>query len=344
MQENKNLLDISWNTIFKISLAIICLSLLYSIRDIFVLFVFAVAISILFNPAINFLQKRKIPRFLGGIFVYFSVIGFFALLIYLTIPVFKSEISQFSRSLPSYYGKLSPFLKSLGFKTYQNINEFLSAINNTLQKMSVGIFNIISTVFGGLSSFAFIFATAFFISIEERAIEKTLVLIFPKKYEYHILNLWTEAENKISNWFLAKILCSLFVGFCSFLFLLIFDVKYPALLGLIAGFLNFFPYVGAFVAGLLIFIVVAPVSILKSILVLIIFILIQQIESNLISPFLVKKFMDVSPALVLIFLVVGIKLWGFWGALLAIPLFSVLFEFLKEFLKKKREKENESFG
>ncbi len=344
MQENKNLLDISWNTIFKISLAIICLSLLYSIRDIFALFLFAVAISILFNPAINFLQKRKIPRFLGGILVYFSVIGFFALLVYLTIPVFKSEISQFSSSLPFYYGKLSPFLKSLGFKTYQNINEFLSAINNTLQKMSVSVFNIISTIFGGLSSFAFVFATAFFISIEERAIEKTLVLVFPKKYEHHILNLWIEAENKISNWFLSKILCSLFVGFCSFLFLLIFDVKYPALLGLVAGFLDFFPYVGAFTAGLLIFIVVAPVSILKSILVLIIFVLIQQVESNLISPFLVKKFMDVSPALVLIFLVVGVKLWGFWGALLAIPLFSVLFEFLKEFLKKKRERENESFG
>jgi len=344
MQENKNLLDISWNTIFKISLAVIFLSLLYSIRDIFVLFLFAVAISILFNPAINFLQKRKIPRFLGSILIYFSIIGFFALLIYLTIPIFKSEIGQFSRSLPFYYEKLSPFLKSLGFKTYQNINEFLNAFSDTLQRMSVSIFNIISTIFGGLSSFAFVFATAFFISIEEKAIEKTLVLIFPKKYEYYVLDLWTEAENKISNWFLAKILCSLFVGFFSFLSLLIFNVKYPALLGLIAGFLNFFPYVGAFSAGLLIFIVVAPVSILKSILVVIVFILIQQVENNLISPFLMKKFMDVSPALILIFLVVGIKLWGFWGALLAIPLFSVLFEFLKEFLKKKREKENESFG
>jgi len=54
--------------------------------------------------------------------------------------------------------------------------------------------------------------------------------------------------------------------------------------------------------------------------------------------------MKVPPALILISLVIGGKLWGFWGALLAIPLFSVIFEFLREFLKKKREKEAEALG
>jgi len=342
--QEKNLLDISWSTIFKISLAIIGLYLLYSIKSIFVLFLFAITISVLFNPAINFLQKKKIPRVLAALLVYLGAIAFVVILVYLTIPIFKSEIGELLKALPSYYQKLSPFLRSLGLKTYENFNEFLKSFNLTLQKMSESFFDLLSTIFGGFSSFAFIFATAFFISIEEKAIERTLIHIFPKKYEYHVLDLWNEAENKISRWFGAKILCCLFVGILTFFSLLIFEAKYPAILGVLVGFLNFFPYIGVIIGGALIFLLTLASSPFKAFILLLIFIIIQQIEGNVLSPYLMRKFMNVPPALILISLVVGGKLWGFWGALLAIPLFSVIFEFLREFLKKKREKEAEALG
>ncbi len=74
MEEEKieKILDISWKTILKISITIICFYILYSIRDIIIWFIFALTLSILFNPAVDFLQKKKIPRILGVMLVYFS--------------------------------------------------------------------------------------------------------------------------------------------------------------------------------------------------------------------------------------------------------------------------------
>ncbi|GAI37440.1 unnamed protein product, partial [marine sediment metagenome] len=97
------------------------------------------------------------------------------------------------------------------------------------------------------------------------------------------------------------------------------------------------PILGPIIAGAVAFIFVALDSWLKAIFVLIIFILIQQIEGNILTPVLTKKFVGLPPVLVLISLAVGAKLLGILGAILAIPLAGILFEFLRDFLKKKKE-------
>ena len=78
---------------------------------------------------------------------------------------------------------------------------------------------------------------------------------------------------------------------------------------------------------------------LQAIFILIIFILIQQVENNIITPILAKKFIGLSPVLVLLALAIGGTLWGFLGAILAIPLAGILFEFLKDYLKKRKKDE-----
>lgn len=78
-------------------------------------------------------------------------------------------------------------------------------------------------------------------------------------------------------------------------------------------------------------------SITKALFVLAAFALLQQIEGNLISPLLTKKFVGLPPILVLLALAIGGKLWGILGAILVIPLAGILYEFLRDFLKKRKE-------
>ena len=85
--------------------------------------------------------------------------------------------------------------------------------------------------------------------------------------------------------------------------------------------------------------IIFPAEMLKAVFVLITFALIQQIDGNILSPILMKKIVSLPPALVVVSLVIGAKLWGFLGALLVIPLVGILFEFTKEFLQKRKEKE-----
>ncbi len=335
--DNEKILDISWRTILKISLVVICFFVFYSIRNIIIWFIFALTISILFNPVIDFLQRKKIPRILSIILVYFGFFGVFSFLIYLVIPLFASEIHLFLESFPQYFEKISPPLEGLGFQAFESMESFIESIGNTLGKMASSIFNVLFVVFGGFFSFLSIITIAIFLSLEEKAAERTLVLLFPKKYETYVLNLWGRCQKKVAGWFGVRIIACLFVGIASFITFLLFDIKYPFILGLFAGIFNFIPYIGPLFTAILLFLIIFPSEMLKALFVLIVFFLIQQIEGNVLSPLLMKRIIGIPPVMVVIALIIGGKLWGILGAFLAIPLAGILFEFLKEFLQKKRE-------
>jgi len=337
---SERILDISWGTILKIFIAILCFYVLYQIRDILVWFIFALIISVLFNPAIDFLQKRKIPRVISTIFVYVWIFGIISLLVYATAPLFISETQYFSQIFPQYFEKISPFLKGLGIQAFENIESFINLLGKTLERMAGNIFNALFAIFGGIFSTIFVLTIAIFLSLEEKAVERGISLLFPKKYEVYAFSLWSRCQRKVSGWFLSRILGCLFVGLACYLAFLLLNTKYPFSLGLLAGVFNFIPFIGPLISGAIIFIIISLENFLRAIFVLIIFILIQQIENNILLPVLTKKFVGLSPVLVLIALAIGGTLWGFLGAVLAIPLFGILFEFLRDFLKKKKaEKE-----
>lgn len=331
------ILDISWETIFKILIAVVILYLFYLIRNVLVWFIFAVIISVLFEPLIDFLTKRKIPRFISVILVYFIIFGLIAFLIYSTAPILTSEIQEFVKILPQYFERVALPLRALGFRAFENIEEFTSLLNETLGRMAATIFSAIAAIFGGILATFSIFSISLFLSLEERPIEKTLSLAFPKKYEDFLLNLWARCKTRVSGWFLSRILGCVFVGVLSYISFLLFNIEYPLSLGILAGILNFLPIVGPVITGVIIFLVTFLENFWQAVFVLIVFVLIQQVENNIVLPALTKKFVGLPPVIVLLALTVGGILWGIWGALLAIPFFGILFEFLKEFLQKRKQ-------
>jgi len=330
-------LDISWGTILKIGIGVLGFYVLYLIRDILIWLIFALIISILFNPTIDFLQRRRIPRVVAVVLVYLFAFGLISFIIYSIIPLFISEISNFSQVFPQYFEKISPPLKGLGLPAFENLENFLNVLGGNLEKMAANIFNTLFAIFGGIFSTIFVLTVALFLSLEEKAVERALILLFPKKYEAYALSLWEKCEKKVGGWFLSRILGCLFVGALSYIAFLLFNTKYAFSLGLLAAITNFIPVVGPIIAGVVIFIIVSLDNFLRGIFVLLIFILIQQIENNILTPLLSKKFIGLSPILVLLSIAIGGVLWGILGAILAIPLFGILFEFLRDFLKKRKE-------
>jgi len=335
-------LDISWGTVLRISLAVVSFYILFQIENILVWFVFALIISILVTPAVNFLRRLKLPTVLAVTFVYVGIFGLLILLVYFTLPVFLSEIQQFSQLLPQYFQTISPLLRGLGIKAFEDIDTLTKTLGGTLEKISSNIFNILFSIFGGIFASVFILTTAIFISLEEKWVEKTLALFFPQRYDGYIASLFKRCQKRVSGWFTTRVLSCLFVGVCTYIALLIFKTSYPFSLGLIAGVLNFVPVVGPIITGIALFITASLGSFLKAIFVLAVFTLIQQIEGSILIPIISKKLVGVSPVLVLLSLAIGGVLWGFLGAILAVPLAGILVEFLKDFLKKRREAEAEA--
>ncbi len=337
MDQTEKILDISWRTILKISVAVAIFYLIFSVKDILIWFIFALTISVLFNPAINFLQKKRIPRSVGVILTYVGTFGMLSFLIYLIVPLFTSEIQAFLASFPEYFERISPPLKGLGFQAFENLESFLKAFGKTLEGMAGNIFSALFAIFGGVFTTFFVIIIAIFLSLEEKSVEKGLMLLFPKKYETQVVNIWGRCQKKVAGWFGGRLIACLFVGVFSYILFLLCNVKYPFTLAMFAGVFNFIPYVGPLLTGVILFLIIFPIDPFKSIFVLIVFVIIQQIENSILTPILMKKFVGLPPALVLLSLVIGGTLWGLMGAILAIPLFGILFEFLKEFLQRRRE-------
>ncbi len=338
MKEEK-VLDLSWETMFKIALAVIFFYILFQIKDIVVWFIFALVISILFNPAIDFLKKFRVPRSVATSLVYLLTFVLISAVLYSSVIILIGEVEDLSHKLSYYFQELSPALRDIGIYAFQDLENFIVNIRSSLRELSSAFFAVSFSVFGGIFTTFFVLTMAFFLSLEGKIIERAMVLIFPKKYENYAFFLWKKCQKKVSSWFFTRIISCLFVGVVIYIASLILGIKYPLSLGLIAGIMNFIPYIGPLVSGLIIFSVTAIDGLAKGVFIIIVFGLVQLIEGAVITPVLSQKFIGLSPVLVILALAIGGTLWGFLGALLAVPLAGILFEFLKEFLEKRKKEE-----
>ena len=333
-------LDISWRAIIKVLIAGFILYVLFVSREVVIWFFFALIISLLLQPVINFLRWLKFPKFLAVILVYLSIFGILGLIIYLTAPIFIFEINQFSQNIPDYFAKISPILNDLGIQVAQTFDDFTATLLSNLQESSKSIFVAIGHFFGGVYSAVLIFTLAFFISLEEDGTKQIVAFLSPKKYEERVVGLFERAQFKVSRWFGARIISCIFVAVASFIVFYLFDVKYAFILALISGALNFVPYVGPTITlGFSMMFAGISNGWVVAVYICVALLAIQEIENKVITPLLMKKFMDLPPVLVLIALLIGGILFGFLGTIFAVPIFGIIYEFTKEFLEKRKEEQ-----
>lgn len=333
---SEKILDISWGTLFKIGIAFFIFYVIYLIRDILIWFIFALIISILFTPAIDFLQKRRVPRVVATISIFIFIFGILGISVYLITPLLLHKFNDLLSSLPQYFEKFAPPLKGLGLEAFESFEAFTLSFQNWLAQASDSILSATASIFGGIFAMITVFILAAFLSLEEKGIERAIRILTPERQEQEVLNLWRSCQSKVSGWFGARLLSCLFVGVMSYIALYLFDIDYPLILALFAGIADIIPIIGPIIAGLVIALIAALNSPWIALLILLVFIIIQQIEGNILMPILAKRFTDLPPALVLISLMVGGKLWGILGAILAIPLAGIVFEFTRDYLKKRR--------
>lgn len=336
--DNQDVLDISWGTIFKISAAVIGFFFLYQIADMLILFVFALIISILASPGVRFFKKMGLPKAAAVGIVYFSFLMLVSFFLYLAIPAFSDEVREFSRLMPEYFETVSPFLEDLGMQAFESVEGFLDSLHQSSEMIAANAINALIAFFGGVFTTIFIITMAVFLSLEDSPIEKTIQLIFSEKEKNQALVVWRKAKRQVTSWFFVRVLACIFVGITSYVAFYLFNVEYALLFAVMAGLFNFVPYIGPIIAGGLFFVVILLDSAWKALFALIAFSIIQTLESSVLTPVLSKKYMGLSPVLVLIALVVGGALWGFLGALLAIPLLGILFEFFKEFIERRKKR------
>src|SRR3989338_284659 len=340
--QKEQILEISFWTMLKAAMLVILLWLVWIIRDIVAVMCISIVIASAIEPVNHFLAKYRIPRVLSVLFIYLSAFFVISLIFYLIVPTLLGDMLDFTASLPLYIestlGPSGPLFLALP-QLPSTITDLLRNIALSLEKsipaLTSGVFSAGSSLFGGVLSFILLIVISFYLSVQEHGIENFLRIVTPLEHEAYILDLWKRSQRKIGRWFQGQILLGVLVGVIVFLGLTIIEVKYALLLSILAMIFEVIPVFGPIMAAIpsiAIAFVQSPALGLK---VLILYIVVQQFENHLIYPLVVRKTVGVPPLLVVLSLVIGGSLGGFYGIVLAVPAAAVLVEFLNDISLKR---------
>ena len=330
----KRYLEITWASLWRILVFVLALIILYLIREILILLVLSIVIAAICQPFVDYLQKKKVARFLGTSLVFALILAILGVFLWLVIPLVISQFGHFITNFNETISKLGShnFLTDL----IQQLIINLKAAFDVLAKGATTIFNLIFSIFGGIFLAITCLVLAFYLTVEEKGVEKFLRSILPKSYEDWIISILDKSIVRIGRWFQGRLLLSLIIGLFSWLGFYLFGIKYSGTLALLAAVLDIIPIVGPIFAGLLAFLVALADSWLLGIWVLVFFAVLQQVESILFTPLIMGKTTGLPPLVVLLALLIGAKIAGLVGFLLAIPLAIIFQEVYDESVRRRR--------
>lgn len=338
-------IHISTGTMLRVILIGGLFAALWYLRDIILVVLTAIILASAIEPGIKAFGKRNIPRLL--VVVLFYVLGgaFLATIFYFFLPAFIGDVNRLLSEVPklletSVWSPLSSGLPTSadgGLTATTVLDLFRDNVSGGGALRSASVF------FGGFLSFILIVVLSFYLSAQEKGIESFFRLVAPVKERAYVLDLWRRSQTKIGLWFQGQLLLGILVGVLAFLGLTILGVPNALFLAVIMAVFELIPVFGpvmAAVPGIALAFgsgtAFAGPGIPAALMVGVFYFIIQQFESHLIYPLVVRKVIGIPPVLVILALVIGGKLAGILGVLLSVPVTAVLMEFLGDVAKEKK--------
>jgi predicted PurR-regulated permease PerM len=346
LHKNVNI-NISTGAILKVVFAVLLVFAAFKLSTLILSILTAIVIASFVNFAVmkvrNFIKNRTFAVFL----IYIITIGIIVGLSSVFIPVFVDEmstlVSQISNYLPNssilntfQSDSISGAKEVVGTISHNgSLGEVIKSTKNLIDTFSGGLVDIIGVAFGGILYLIITFIISFYLSIKEDGIENFLRVILPQKQEEYVISVWKRAELKIGLWMQGQMLVGLIIGVLTYLGLTIIGVDYSLVLSIFTAICLLIPF------GIFIALPVASVfaylggGVTITSLTILFYLILQQFESYLITPLIIKKVTGVSSLVVILAVLIGAELVGIWGVLLAVPFSVTLLEVFDDIEKKK---------
>lgn len=351
MQDSKKntVISITTGTIIKGLAVIAGFWVLYILRDLILVVLTAVILASSIEPAVKFFKRYRIPRIPAVLGIYLTLVGVVVGMTYVFIPPLFGDFADFAQKLPTIAAEVNTSIFGKNPEVYKKSqtlltqvskeitpNDLISSLGSNISDASKSITGTISVVFGGIFSFILIVILSFYFAMQERGIENFLRIIIPFSKEAYAIDLWERSRNKIGKWMQGQLLLGVLIFVLVYLGLTIFGVPYALSLALLAGILEIIPIFGPIISAIpAVAIAYSSGGAGLSLIIVGFYVLVQQFESHLIYPLVVRKVVGVPSILVILALIVGSKLAGFLGVLIAIPVAAALMEIVEDIERKK---------
>lgn len=342
MQERA--VNISSATILKVVVVLLALTFLYAIREVLAVLFISLVFASAVDPWVDKLQRFRIPRAVTIVMLFVVAIAIIVTSIALLVPPMTNEITEIASKFKPTYEKVLTSIAAFqvtstaaGFG--ESVEKSLNSFADALTGLTSGIFTGIAGVFGGIFSVIGFFMLTFYLTVEERGMKKFVGSIAPVKYQPYLVQKIHQIQFKMGAWFRGQLILSLVVGLVTYIGLLILGVDYALVLALVAGVFEFVPYVGPIVSAIPAVFLAYSQSSGKALAVLILYLIIQQLENQVLVPKIMQRAVGLNPVVVIIVMLIGAKLGGLLGILLAVPTATILSIFLEDFFKERRERD-----
>lgn len=287
----------------------------------------------LLRPLVNFLEKHKLNRSLAIILIYVVIAFMLAGFIWGVWPSLSRQLEALEKNAPNLFISLAKQLEKL--EDYPFLANFfpedkstLTQITEYLNKGFVFLSNYLTGLFSFFSNFAIILFTfpifLYYMLKEGGKFGKAIVSFMPKRFREEGTETMNDIDKALSNFIVGKVLVNLALGVLMYIGFIIIGLPYALLLTVIAVIMNFIPFVGAILSSIPIVIIGLVESPSVAIWSLIIILVAQQIQDNLVAPYIFGKQLDIHPLTTIVLVFAGGDLFGIVGILVVIPVYMVI--------------------
>lgn len=333
--------DVSYASLLRAVVVVAAAVALWHLREIVMALLFAVVVASAIEPGIKWFGRFRVPRLASVLLIYLIGLAILGTAVYLVVPPFVDESRAFLDSFPRYQRFLLQELRAfqdLPFYSFFSGGAEELILNPPFDFRTVGgsAFGVLFSIFGGVASGLILIVVSFYLASQERGIEYFLRMIMPLRDEEYAIDLWSRSQAKIGQWLRGQLLLGLIVGFTVYLALTILGVRYALILALLAAIFELVPIIGPILAAAPAVFFAFLASPVLALITALVYLAIQQLESHLLVPLVMRRTVGLNPLVVIIALLVGVTLGGVLGMFLAVPLAAVLIEFLTDTDRKKR--------
>ncbi len=353
ISDNKKI-NIKNKRILIFLLGLLCFFVLYHflkkhsiISDTFYTIIFSAILAYLFNPLIDYLEKKNIKRIHGVLILYISILLIILIFAFLVIPRSVRELKRLAIDMPRYIEDISGMIDYLYDKYYSTIGELPVIFQGVQQIVMENIIGIENMIVNGLKNFFSVIINAFskvvsliltpiltlYFLVDKDYFTRKMVALIPKNHKDKSLELIREIDISLSQFVKGKLILAACVGIGTSIMLRIIGIDFAISIGFLTGIADVIPYVGPLIGFIPAFFFALFSNPIKAIWVSIFFILIQWVVNNILAPKIIGDSTGIHPVVILLSIIIGGGVFGVLGMILAIPvvsIFVILFRFIKD--------------
>jgi predicted PurR-regulated permease PerM len=315
--------------VFSLVIAAGFLVLLWMLAYQLALIVLGVAIAAALSPIISRLQ-RIMPRFLAVLLIYLVIIMIFAAVLAMIIPPLVEQGEEIGKQVPTWLEQVENWAEQ--WRLIDEIPQLIEFLFEEIENIAVALVGVPVGIARAAFDIFIILIISVYSLLEGPKLGRFTRSLFPDEQADQVVDVIEKMLQAMGGFVRTVAVNAIIIGFLTYIGLLIIGVDYPLVLGIFAGMMEVIPYLGPIIAAIPILIVALFASPTTALIAFAFLIVLQQFESYVLLPYIMRTQTKVSPLAVIMALIIGGALGGLMGILVALPLIAALRVFTIEVL------------